>query len=831
YFIFGFSWNIEMLDSTALDGIGWKVRCDFVAPESDKRGPFYPRFAHMLSMIPLVVRYFFFAAKQWLHGKEVFVNCFSQLKHDMYTGVPIGGIGCGSIGTDFRGAFNKFSLIPGIKEQRFENIKADQFILTVHSADGMELIYQSILSTANFRDSSLSEWCSKLRGEDVRYRGLYPRAWREFRIPNIDLILICEQISPIIPHNYEDSSFPASIFQWTVINESKKGYSVSLTFTFRNGTGNPKWDNESQCEAKEFTTKSAAGLTLSHTINSMPVSYAVACEEADDKKITYSTFNPCSKSGREVWRRLIKSMSLSGEIHSDRELGIAVSTQFQLAAVQTKSCKFCLAWHMPIVQFGGKSRSYKRWYTRFVGVERDAIEKLVETAFSRSEKWRTEVENWQRGVVDDKSLPEWYRSALFNESYYISDGSTMWFEYDPSWKETESEIDTHTEAQLRKFGRFGYMESWEYLMINTYDVHFYASWALLKNWPMLELSLQLDFCDQLGRKDTTKATSLCEGTKMELKTISRIPHDMGHPHGEPWMQTNAYILHDTAIWRDLNLKFVLSCWRDYKLIVEKSFEPREAKEILQYFYKQSEVIIRNALEEWDNDDDGMIENSGIADQTYDIWTMSGTSAYCGSLWLASLSSILSMARTLGHEDATQRYEDMLDQAKVAFVKKLWNGSYFNFDELSSDQGVIMADQLCGVWFQTMMAGEELISDTQVLSTLDTIYTHNVKMFASGNMGPVNGMFEDGVVDISSIQGEEVWTGTGYSVASFMIAKGKQQEGFHTARGIFETCWNRAGLQYQTPEAIYEKKHYRAIGYMRPLAIWAMHHALEMKSVR
>ncbi|VDO82617.1 unnamed protein product [Haemonchus placei] len=360
----------------------------------------------------------------------------------------------------------------------------------------------------------------------------------------------------------------------------------------------------------------------------------------------------------------------------------------------------------------------------------------------------------------------------------------MWFEYDPSWKETETEIDTHTEAQLRKFGRFGYMESWEYLMINTYDVHFYASWALLKNWPMLELSLQLDFCDQLGRKDTTKATSLCEGTKMELKTISRIPHDMGHPHGEPWMQTNAYILHDTAIWRDLNLKFVLSCWRDYKLIVEKFFEPQEAKEILRYFYTQSEVVIRNA-------------------------------AYCGSLWLASLSSILSMARELGHEDAIQRFEDMLDQAKVAFVKKLWNGSYFNFDELSSDQGVIMADQLCGVWFQTMMGGEELISDTQVLSTLDTIYTHNVKMFASGNMGPVNGMFEDGVVDISSIQSEE----------------GKQQEGFHTARGIFETCWNRAGLQYQTPEAIYEKKHYRAIGYMRPLAIWAMHHALEMKSVR
>ncbi|PIO67387.1 hypothetical protein TELCIR_10866 [Teladorsagia circumcincta] len=185
-------------------------------------------------------------------------------------------------------------------------------------------------------------------------------------------------------------------------------------------------------------------------------------------------------------------------------------------------------------------------------------------------------------------------------------------------------MDSLTEAQLQKYGRFGYMESWEYLMINTYDVHFYASWALLKNWPMLELSLQLDFCDQLNRKDTRKATSLCEGTKMEIKTKYHIPHDLGQPYAEPWVQTNSYILHDTAVWRDLNLKFVLSCWRDYKLIVEKYFKPKDAEEILQYFYKESEIVVRNALEDWDADGDGMIENSGIADQTYDVWTMTGT---------------------------------------------------------------------------------------------------------------------------------------------------------------------------------------------------------------
>ena len=40
--------------------------------------------------------------------------------------------------------------------------------------------------------------------------------------------------------------------------------------------------------------------------------------------------------------------------------------------------------------------------------------------------------------------------------------------------------------------------------------------------------------------------------------------------------------------------------------------------------------------EFDTDGDAMIENGGYADQTYDTWTATGTSAYCGGLWLAAL---------------------------------------------------------------------------------------------------------------------------------------------------------------------------------------------------
>ena len=47
------------------------------------------------------------------------------------------------------------------------------------------------------------------------------------------------------------------------------------------------------------------------------------------------------------------------------------------------------------------------------------------------------------------------------------------------------------------------------------------------------------------------------------------------------------------------------------------------------------------------------------------------------------------------------------------------------------------------------------------------------------------------------------------------------QAFATAEGVYKTVYERTGLGYETPEAYYEEKHYRAIGYMRPLSIWAM----------
>ncbi|VDM99303.1 unnamed protein product [Thelazia callipaeda] len=117
--------------SEIYDKPGWKVRGDFIAPQSDQRYPFLPRLRHAVICVVIVVRYLIHVVVCWWKGQKVFLNIFQRLRHNPFAGVPCGGIGCGGIGRDFRGGFCRFSLLPGIVEQQItcilkavSNIKA-----------------------------------------------------------------------------------------------------------------------------------------------------------------------------------------------------------------------------------------------------------------------------------------------------------------------------------------------------------------------------------------------------------------------------------------------------------------------------------------------------------------------------------------------------------------------------------------------------------------------------------------------------------------------------------------------------------------------------------
>ena len=91
------------------------------------------------------------------------------------------------------------------------------------------------------------------------------------------------------------------------------------------------------------------------------------------------------------------------------------------------------------------------------------------------------------------------------------------------------------------------------------------------------------------------------------------------------------------------------------------------------------------------------------------------------------------------------------------------------------------------------------------------------------------MRPDGTIDRSDIQSEEMWTGTAYGLASFLLLRGLDEEAWATAYGVYRVTYETSGLWFRTPEAFDVDNNYRASLYQRPLAIWAMETALRVRA--
>lgn len=335
---------------------------------------------------------------------------------------------------------------------------------------------------------------------------------------------------------------------------------------------------------------------------------------------------------------------------------------------------------------------------------------------------------------------------------------------------------------VENVGKFLYLEGIEYIMWCTYDVHFYASFALLSLFPKIELSIQRDFAKAVLCEDRRKVKFLAEGNSGIRKVRGAVPHDLG-TH-DPWSEMNAYNIHDTSRWKDLNPKFVLQVYRDFAATGDMSFGADvwpAVRAAMEY------------MDQFDRDGDCLIENDGFPDQTYDTWTVHGISAYCGCLWLAALQAAAAMANQLGDEAFARRCRSKFQKAKLAFEAKLWNGSYFNYDSgSSSNSKSIQADQLAGQWYTASSRLPPLFEEGKINSALQKIYDFNVMKVKGGRIGAVNGMHPNGRVDETCMQSREIWTGVTYAAAATMLLAGMKDQAFATAEGIFTAGWSEEG---------------------------------------
>lgn len=140
---------------------------------------------------------------------------------------------------------------------------------------------------------------------------MYPRSWSEIDLSEYGIKLIGRQISPIIPHEYKDSSLPCAVFIWNIENVCDMERKVSITFTFKNGTGNKKQDAEGNPESTLFSQGSAKGANINQTIAGMHCTYSISSKISSEINLSRCVkFDPAS-NGDKLWQDLKENGKLT----------------------------------------------------------------------------------------------------------------------------------------------------------------------------------------------------------------------------------------------------------------------------------------------------------------------------------------------------------------------------------------------------------------------------------------------------------------------------------------------------------------------------------------
>ncbi|MBI2865668.1 MAG: glucosylceramidase [Chloroflexi bacterium] len=741
-----------------------------------------------------------------------------QIRDDGYwQGLPLGGFGSGSIGRTYRGDFARWHLDVG--RHHYETVPANQF--SVYVDDGRDA--EATVLCAGKPEGVLGSWQWDYPAGAGVYHALFPKAQFVYDPDIVGVDLAMKQFSPIIPHNYRETSYPVGIFEATATNNRSRTVTVTVMFTWQNTVGCETWN---YCIHGDYNRKveedaeggRVVGVVLGTQSNEIGGArrgeFCLAAKEVPGTSVTFRTRFKTGGDGWDLWEDFVDDGRLNDEDDQrpaewGENIGAAVAITFRLEPGQTKVVPFALSWDFPAMQFGWGVEWYKR-YTKFYGTSGDNSFQICKDALEEYRDWEAEIDAWQRPILADPTKPDWYKAALFNELYYLVDGGTAW---------ENGRVGDLEPGE----GKFTYLECFDYPFYSTLDVRFYSSFALLMLWPELEKQELCQFADTVNWEDLSPVTITSNGSSAVRKKAGAIPHDLGNPWESPWLKANSYTWQDINIWKDLNSKFVLMVYRDYVALGDRS--------LVDYCWPAVKSAIAY-LKEMDKDGDGLPENEGVPDQTYDTWPMKGASAYCGGLWLASLRAGKIMAEIEGDRETAELYDKWFHQALASYERLLWNGEYYNYDAAGNGHSdSIMADQLAGQWYAQVCGLPNIVPQDHVLSVLRKVYEYNLLGFKDGMIGAVNGIRPDGSMDRTCEQSEEVWTGTNYALAGFMIQNGLEEEALRLARGIYRVTYETRGYWFRTPEAWDEHCEFRASLYMRPQAIWAMQYAYEKRRNR
>ena len=688
-------------------------------------------------------------------------------------GAPIGGFGAGTITWRLNGNFYKTRLdisAGNDSGSAFVDDSNCKFFMYQKPAGGSASVIQ--LDSANIGSGQAS------------YYSLFPKAWVDYYGSKFTVKARVTQFSPAIPGDYQRVSYPEGIYEWDLSNPTSGNVDAAIMFTFDNTYSGAS--AQAVTAAGNFT-----GIVLKSGItNPTNKNQGEFClGTVGGTGVTVSYLSAASVGALQT--SFSTNGVLSDTVGSNTIGGIAFKVT--LAPGASVKIPIVLSWDIPIAQptTGNKwYREYTRYFSR-TGVNSWAV---AQDALTNYASYESQIDTWQNGILTNPYYPSWLKTMLFNEMYVYFTSGTMWEAGAASGQADNANEDM-----------FSHLESYIYEFYGTSDVRFYGSWALFLNWPDIDKQAIRQFSDSIYTTRTDRPAPL--GT---------CAHDFGDPDNlfEKW---NDYVYRDSTTWKDLNSKFVLMVWRDYHLTGDSD------STFLTYCWPSVKTAMAKVHSECGTD--GLPQSAGI-DQTYDDLGLTGTTAYCGSLFLAACQAAVQIATVEGDAASAAAYQSWFNTAQASFESELWTGTYYKIDTGSSAPTRIMSDQLCGEWYSKALGLGGVVSDSHAQSAWQAVYDNNFSKFTPGIM--CNVMTAAGAIDTSTSQSQEGWVGTTWGAVSGMVLESMTAQSNAVGASIYNTIWNTAQYWFRTPEAWCNNlTNPRAFYYMRGSTIWAVKQAYDL----
>ncbi|GAB4149933.1 MAG: GH116 family glycosyl hydrolase [Sphingomonadales bacterium] len=732
-------------------------------------------------------------------------------------GMPLGGIGTGAMVWSRFGGFTRWSLKAGYYKHFRE--PACGFAVRVQAADGA--IKASALQPPPDDARQLSAWTWADRSLAADYAALFPKSWRDYAPSDWPISFSCEAFSPLIPGNLQASSLPVALFCWRVRNDSDQPLTVSLLAHWANLCG---WFHDHADAAPKrraagaFNQAVAQGqaqgiifdrLRRGETLEEGDGQFALMALAGDGQSLSRAVMLDGRGDGAALWR----AFHDRGDIDIAAEPWIAdagfraeepalpmgaLCLTADLAPGQSQDFVFALSWDLPRIRFG-LGKNLERAHTAQWSNEGKAAAAMAAHALDHRTTWSKAIDAWHDSAMRDFGPAPWQAGFALNELYFIIDGCTVLTAPDVSGQQ-----------------HFGLLECPDYPYYNTLDLWVYASESVLHHWPQLEALVLADYARAAPQDDARQRKALYSDARMAWRRAGYLPHDLGAPEESPFDLVNSYTLQDSTHWKDLNSQFVLALWRAGTKLGQAWLRPH---------YGAARLALE-ALAPFDRDGDGLIENDGFPDQTFDNIPMRGPSSYCGGLWLAALAAGARMAAAHGEQADAERWTEMLTRGRQAFDDKLWAGDHYRVDTDGPMGDALFLEQLFGPFLARRYGLGDLLPPQRARAALLTLFQRSF-IEAGAGKGPVlligasnAGLAEAAKHGDNTVQIGEVIVGTAMSFAAQLRCWGLAQQADQVRQALYHELYEVRGLFFRTPAAFETGRNvYRAPLNLRPLAIW------------